>query len=377
MDVIRPLLEPDQDLTLSVNSQALSKRKTTSNASITVASSEINGEVPINLFHQDLRFEYFQRKICKLRILKEDSCSLFNEVKAMSQELMNRIAPLCDARIMNMMNEGRGEELKSWVWNPLHVHSSIEVSVNTVKENGDVKMQPMATHEPQTTRPDRQDHELVQAIRHSAGDVAEDEYEKSSSIFAFCPLADETVFVAQLARRAAILNHDFKSKIVEILSSKVSPEASKREMYDGSESSVVCTFDCAFEEGMGTVELHTAAVKSETRMQEKLRKYMPPHPRGRWPYTANILDPVRVSIVCSGPSHVLQVLRWFVEEEHVTGLGICRVKNKFALPQSMVSDGYRDVSLAVHFTIPDGLSIIGEIQIHDYALHQLKLKVTA
>ena len=36
-------------------------------------------------------------------------------------------------------------------------------------------------------------------------------------------------------------------------------------------------------------------------------RYAPPHPKATWPLSANILDPVRASVVCSGPSQIIQV----------------------------------------------------------------------
>ena len=38
-------------------------------------------------------------------------------------------------------------------------------------------------------------------------------------------------------------------------------------------------------------------------------------------------------------------------------------------------DGYRDVSLSVLYTHPSGLAIVGEIQIHDATLFELKCRV--
>ena len=53
---------------------------------------------------------------------------------------------------------------------------------------------------------------------------------------------------------------------------------------------------CTFAGGMAAVEVRPAPVKRAERIREKLGEYAPPHPRGRWPLAANILDPVR----CSG-----------------------------------------------------------------------------
>ena len=58
-----------------------------------------------------------------------------------------------------------------------------------------------------------------------------------------------------------------------------------------------------------------------------------------------------------------QTVQWFVDTQARTGLTVCRIKNKFLLPDHDVQDGYRDVSLNVLFTAHNGLKIIGEIQV--------------
>lgn len=69
---------------------------------------------------------------------------------------------------------------------------------------------------------------------------------------------------------------------------------------------------------------------------------------------------------------MMQTVRWFVETQDHTGLIVCRIKNKFLLPDAEVEDGYRDVSLNVLFEAENGLKIIGEIQVHDRQLYELK-----
>ncbi len=65
---------------------------------------------------------------------------------------------------------------------------------------------------------------------------------------------------------------------------------------------------CRFDEGPALVAIHSAPVKGIARMREKLLEYSQ---KGNllagWPLTANILDPIRVSIVCNGPTQILQV----------------------------------------------------------------------
>jgi hypothetical protein len=66
---------------------------------------------------------------------------------------------------------------------------------------------------------------------------------------------------------------------------------------------------CQFEEGPGLVAVHQAPVKAIARMREKILEYSQ---KGNvwsgWPLTANILDPIRTSVVCNGPSQILQVV---------------------------------------------------------------------
>ena len=77
-------------------------------------------------------------------------------------------------------------------------------------------------------------------------------------------------------------------------------------------------------------------------------------------------------MVCHNTSQILEIYKWF-EDERKTRLPICRVKNKFAM--QTVPDGYRDLTLCVIFTGECGLKIIGEIQIHDKQIHDIKMQV--
>jgi hypothetical protein len=91
--------------------------------------------------------------------------------------------------------------------------------------------------------------------------------------------------------------------------------------------------ECAFgDRDEGWVEVHLAGVKAAARMREKLGKYAPPHPRARWPLSANILDPVRVSVVCGGPSQVLEAVEWFMrlDPDQRRVMAVVRAKNKFS-----------------------------------------------
>ena len=181
--------------------------------------------------------------------------------------------------------------------------------------------------------------------------------------------------MAQLALRARILNKDFQRAVLEVVTShQVSrgvsiPQENRKclpQHHEGKTHRMQCTFD----QGPAWVEIHSAPPKRITRMREKVFEYAPPHPQATWPLCANILDPVRLSIVVQGSCQIVQTMRWFTNYEVDTGLRICRVKNGFASKGD--SDGYRDLKLCMLFSSRDGLRIIGEIQIHDSMLFDLK-----
>ena len=129
---------------------------------------------------------------------------------------------------------------------------------------------------------------------------------------------EEEVFIAQLAARARLLNSEFQERVLGVVSahsvtanqetltsSKGCEELVAERLVKGSSSAMLC----CFEGGMtGSVEVHAAAPKQVQRMREKLHKYVAPHPKAVWPLSANILDPIRASVVCSGPSEMIQVL---------------------------------------------------------------------
>jgi hypothetical protein len=116
-------------------------------------------------------------------------------------------------------------------------------------------------------------------------------------------------------------------------------------------------------------------------------RYAPPHPGGTWPLSANILDPVRLSLVADGPTHILRTASWFSDaalsaRPCAAGMTVVRVKNGFGLGREDVVDGYRDLKLFVVFDGPVGLGIIGEIQViprypHPWALRAPNRSITS
>lgn len=162
------------------------------------------------------------------------------------------------------------------------------------------------------------------------------------------------VYIAQLHRRAVILDGSFKDKVMEAINLDGSESdcdsvgrpsthatvdtltAASRDSTDAhrslptSRSGTSLASDDDHDSGLmmtsinsrsqasrrvsftreGRVthaEVFFAKVKKQVRMREKLAKYAPPYPHSQWPLTAHITDPVRLSVVCSGPSDVMQV----------------------------------------------------------------------
>ena len=111
-----------------------------------------------------------------------------------------------------------------------------------------------------------------------------------------------------------------------------------------------CSHDlrCIFSGGSrDRVEVCAGTVKTQTRMREKLAEYA--MEGMAWPLTACILDPVRASVVCTGPAQILEVANWFINAGNASlansgdsdmqargwdlegKLLVCRIKNKFSL----------------------------------------------
>ncbi len=158
---------------------------------------------------------------------------------------------------------------------------------------------------------------------------------------------NEEVFLAQLALRAHLLNSEFQEEVIRIIEchGSIYGCSERNNLSPDGLFNRIITLSCVFSNGTGAIEICTTAPKARERMKQKLHKYAYPHPRSSWPLCANILDPVRISIVCHGASQVLEVVSWFVDQQDFNGLPVCRFKNRFAFPEEMVPDGYRDLQV--------------------------------
>jgi len=115
-----------------------------------------------------------------------------------------------------------------------------------------------------------------------------------------------------------------------------------------SHSSHALQIRCRFQDCTGMVSVCSAPVKTLSRMREKIREYSLEMQGGHgssWPLSANILDPIRASIVCEGPSQILEVFRWFSNDssdgscDEPVKMRVCRIKNKFSFPKEELVGG--------------------------------------
>ncbi|EKX49440.1 hypothetical protein GUITHDRAFT_162182 [Guillardia theta CCMP2712] len=415
LDVSTNLLQPDYDEAIEhlhehEHEQDSTEEERQSHVSNT---SSFASEATMRVSNCHERFEYFKVKVSKIRIWKDEKCALFRKLKGSVRAYMDELAGLCHYRFEQLVREVGGAELIK-----LERLKIFEMGPATIDEEGDeerndaeVGREVIKFRRPsdilipdQPTFPDlrgmfegglteenwlqmaavRQD--TVGAIRPTSIDKAEREAESMSSVYlcrrvkasSWIPSStNEDVFIHQLYRRATLLKEEFDKAVLAVIDQHCTFDGRKdfkkrARSYDKVAGHTFSMRRCKFEAAPGTLSVHFAAIKTINRMQAKLEKYKNIRP---WPLSACILDPVRISIVCTSPAHVLEVMKWFQEGGQSSKLRVCRVKNKFAYDKQDVQDGYRDLSLAVLFQGPRNLRIIGEIQLHDLSLYNLKTKM--
>ncbi|EKX52799.1 hypothetical protein GUITHDRAFT_133234 [Guillardia theta CCMP2712] len=321
------------------------------------------------------RFEFFKNKVVRMKVWR-DHPLLFSHLQDLARSIMVDFVAACERRSEELFAGPFGQELRAFCadrWDDGKRHSIIgEEEMLRCWEDYATKFT-SATEEHRGSRRQltpvcRQDDENVGAIRVDEGQRREAQLSFSSGQHKEC--LGELPFIAQLHARAAILNGYFRARVTDVVlahqalpSSYGDVQLRRRE----EDFEILCSFG----EEAAAVRVVYASIKTPERMAEKVKEYAPPDRKARWPLTANILDPVRLSIVCEKPQHLLQVARWFLELQD-DSLCVCRVKNKFSC--SVVQDGYRDLKLYV-ILHAQHLRIIGEIQLHDRELYDVNVKM--
>jgi len=150
-------------------------------------------------------YEYLRTKVLKVRIFRDDSCSLFVELKQHVQVFMNQIAGKCNAHVRKMVSEPGGSDLCTFVFVP-------GKGIILGRSQDDVVTAQQAVL--------RQDDERVEAVRTGPNDELEREMEmalpeplKYVNEFGVRRLFSDSVHITQLHRRALLLDRAFKTKV--------------------------------------------------------------------------------------------------------------------------------------------------------------------
>jgi hypothetical protein len=150
-------------------------------------------------------YRYFSSKMLKARIFRDDSCSLFVELKQHIQVLMNKLAGVSNARVRDMLSEPGGSDLCTLVFVP-----GMGIKLGRSKDEGLTAELPCL----------RQDDARVGAVRMGPSDELELKVETTLpnqhvNEFGVRMLYSDSVSIAQLHRRALLVDRAFKAKVIE------------------------------------------------------------------------------------------------------------------------------------------------------------------
>jgi len=290
----------------------------------------------------DSRFRFLKDKILLMRVWYKDDLQLFHELKDMVQQKMDVYASICEYKIRKLADDPFGPSLMA-------LESKIVAECATRQDHATVR----AVRVDDESR--REVSRLFEIQKAGLGRVGPAAIRRNGSEngVMHAKALNEEVFVTQLAIRSQAIDSEFQGHVQSILETHA-----LKTLLKSDQKSV---YDCTFKDGMHAgVSLYRAPAKSRERMREKVLEYMPDD-FPEWPLMGYILDPVRCSVVVQTPKHILEVLSWF--QDPACGVTVCKIKNRYAR-HAKVLDGYRDLSVHVHFKGQNNLSIIGEIQMH-------------
>jgi len=330
----------------------------------------------------DRQLNRFFKKFMEVRIWRDNSCSLFTQLKVHVQVFMNQLAGQCHQHVHDMTSEPDGHLLIRFCWTPASGEFFSEAEAPVLAPASIIICPTKISMVP----PQRQDDFRIRAIQTSCEDLLERDEERENS---YClleriqnedndSLYGETIYIAQLHRRALILNRAFQEKVMdglaqtmtgitvvpkieglqepastfsilagsavlttvlsergleisqplatvkilrrESVSQKNEAVPDRISTTEQSSNSNLVEVDFMRNGQQSQVKIICAPIKKKARMREKLNKYVLPNPRCEWPLTAYIADPIRLSVVCNGPAQILEMVRWFVESQ------VCRAR---------------------------------------------------
>jgi hypothetical protein len=169
-------------------------------------------------------YRYFHSKMLKVRVFRDDSCSLFLELKQHVQVFTNQLAGKCNARFQDLIAEPCGPDLCRFVFAP--GKGIIRDSPLPLRSKGFDWLAGRSLDEvaPGEEAILRQDDPRVCAVLTGPHDELEREMECTIpkqllhlNEFGVRMHYSEAVQVAQLHRRALLLDRAFKAKVIEAL----------------------------------------------------------------------------------------------------------------------------------------------------------------
>jgi hypothetical protein len=385
---------------------------------------------------------YFREKIMAVHLWQANSCALFKDFKIPVEEMMKILADECFQRFKAIKNEPWGQEVCEFCWDPQQSEFSFESAaarsdtavqdMDDVMRQDDEKVEAVRWSERDVAE---KSYEKCKKLRRVCNkDLGADEsvfisqLQRSAFLLdrAFKRKVVETlesssqaivVSLSQATGHAKTLTQDrytdFKRMVsreqtgdedfadwlstddgsgdADLSSGKSENDTMGRlSLTSSSDGTALSTIELqestgcvtvrvgAFQEEQDQVNVYFAPIKTKKRMEEKLKKYVFPHAWSTWPLAANIRDPIRLSITCDNPRHILQIVRLFLSPQASTSLKVVRVKNKFLQSDEEVKSGLNglDLSLNALFEEPgSGLKIIGEIQVHDKKIQEVKSRI--
>jgi len=190
-------------------------------------------------------YRYFHSKMLKVRIFRDESCSLFLELKQHVQVFTNQLTSKCNVRFRNLIAEPCGPDLCRFVFAPGKgiIHDSpLPLRSGGFDWRAGRLLDEIAPGEEAILR---QDDPRVCAVVTGQNDELEREMESTSSQH-LLPLNElgvrihcsEAVQVAQLHRRALLLDRAFKAKVIQALEDSYHVGASEQPINDHRKQSI-------------------------------------------------------------------------------------------------------------------------------------------
>jgi len=178
----------------------------------------------------DHQLNHFFKKFMEARIWRDNSCLLFTQFKVHVQVFINQLAGQCHQHVHDMTSEPDGHLLIHFCWTSASGEFFSEAEALVLAPEDIVICPTKISMVP----PQRQDDLRVRAIQTSSEDLLERDRERVDGYLlerrvhgyqlglqlertqsVDDPSCGETVYIAQLHRRALILNHAFQQKVMD------------------------------------------------------------------------------------------------------------------------------------------------------------------